>query len=37
VKTVIPFHLRLLEEKDFQKGEVYTNYIENHLNVLLAE
>ena len=37
VKTVIPFHLRLLEERDFQNGEVYTNYIENHLSALIGE
>ncbi len=37
VKTVIPFHLRLLDERDFQNGEVYTNYIENHLSALLGE
>jgi acetyl-CoA carboxylase, biotin carboxylase subunit len=35
VKTVIPFDLNILEEKDFQKGEIYTNYIETHINNLL--
>ncbi|MEK6557792.1 MAG: acetyl-CoA carboxylase biotin carboxylase subunit, partial [Candidatus Margulisiibacteriota bacterium] len=35
VHTVIPFHQRLLDNKDFQKGEVYTNFIETHLAQLL--
>ncbi len=35
VKTVIPFHLRILDEKDFIKGEVYTDYIEKHIKTLL--
>ncbi len=35
VKTVIPFDLKILDEKDFQKGETYTNYIETHIKYLL--
>ncbi len=28
--TTIPFHLRLLENETFQRGEVYTNYLTEH-------
>ncbi len=37
VQTVIPFHQRILDNKDFQKGEVFTNFIETHQAELLPE
>ena len=30
VDTTIPFHLRVLENEDFKKGTIYTNFIETH-------
>jgi len=35
VQTVIPFHLKILENQAFQKGEVFTNFIETHQAELL--
>lgn len=31
VKTTIPFHLKVLENEFYKRGEVYTNFIEKHL------
>ncbi|OGI10708.1 MAG: acetyl-CoA carboxylase biotin carboxylase subunit [Candidatus Margulisbacteria bacterium GWF2_35_9] len=36
VHTVIPFHLEILNNKAFQKGEVYTNFIETHFKSYLS-
>jgi acetyl-CoA carboxylase biotin carboxylase subunit len=33
VKTTIPFHLRVLDNDYFKKGEVFTNFIATRLNV----
>lgn len=30
VDTTIPFHLRVLNNEDFKKGTIYTNFIETH-------
>lgn len=30
VDTTIPFHLKVLDNKEFNKGTVYTNFIETH-------
>ena len=30
VDTTIPFHLRVLDNEDFKKGTIYTNFIETH-------
>jgi len=32
VKTTIPFHLRILENAFFQRGEVYTNFIQRRIS-----
>ena len=32
VDTTIPFHLRVLDNEEFKKGTIYTNYIETHFN-----
>jgi len=32
VATTIPFHLRVLDNAFFQKGEVYTNFIQRRMN-----
>ncbi|MGE5371560.1 MAG: acetyl-CoA carboxylase biotin carboxylase subunit [Solirubrobacterales bacterium] len=32
VKTTIPFHLKVLQNGFFRKGEVYTNFIARHLS-----
>jgi acetyl-CoA/propionyl-CoA carboxylase biotin carboxyl carrier protein len=37
VKTTIPFHLWLLDQEDFQKGLVDTNYVEGHFKKYLEE
>jgi acetyl-CoA carboxylase, biotin carboxylase subunit len=31
VKTTIPFHLRILDNQHFKKGEVYTNFIQKRI------
>jgi len=31
IKTTIPFHLKVLDNDDFQKGEVYTNFVETKI------
>ena len=30
IDTTIPFHLRVLDNEDFKKGTIYTNFIETH-------
>ena len=30
VDTTIPFHLKVLDNEDFKKGTIYTNFIETH-------
>jgi len=37
VKTTIPFHLRVLDNKYFQKGEVYTNFIQKRIEPLVQK
>lgn len=37
VKTSIPFHERILAEKDFIQGEVFTDYIEKHNDFLMKK
>ena len=32
VDTTIPFHLKVLENEDFEKGNIFTNFIETHFN-----
>ncbi len=32
VKTTIPFHLKVLNNEFYKRGEVYTNFIEKHLS-----
>lgn len=32
IKTTIPFHLKILENAFFQRGEVYTNFIQRRIN-----
>jgi acetyl-CoA carboxylase biotin carboxylase subunit len=34
VPTTIPFHLRLLDNEIFQRGETYTNFLEEHGSAL---
>ncbi|MFQ5867795.1 MAG: acetyl-CoA carboxylase biotin carboxylase subunit [bacterium] len=31
IKTTIPFHLKVLDTDDFQKGRVYTNFVETKI------
>ncbi len=35
VETTIPFHLKVLDNKDFNKGTIYTNFIETHFKDVL--
>jgi len=35
VDTTIPFHLKVLDNKDFNKGTIYTNFIETHFKDVL--
>jgi len=37
VHTVIPFHQEILNNKAFQKGEVFTNFIETHFKSYLPK
>ena len=30
--TTIPFHLKVLDNEDFRKGKIFTNFIETHFN-----
>ena len=30
IDTTIPFHLRVLDNEEFKKGTIYTNFIETH-------
>jgi acetyl-CoA carboxylase biotin carboxylase subunit len=32
IDTTIPFHLKVLENEDFEKGNIFTNFIETHFN-----
>jgi acetyl-CoA carboxylase biotin carboxylase subunit len=32
IKTTIPFHLRVLDNAFFRRGEVYTNFIQRRLD-----
>lgn len=32
IDTTIPFHLKVLENEDFESGEIFTNFIETHFN-----
>lgn len=32
IDTTIPFHLKVLENEDFKKGTIFTNFIETHFN-----
>jgi acetyl-CoA carboxylase biotin carboxylase subunit len=32
VVTTIPFHLKVLDNAFYQKGEVYTNFIQRRMN-----
>ena len=34
VPTTIPFHLRLLDNEIFQRGDTYTNFLEEHASAL---
>ena len=31
IRTTVPFHLRVLDNAFFQKGEVYTNFIQRRM------
>ena len=35
VDTTIPFHLKVLDNQDFNKGTIYTNFIETHFKDVL--
>jgi len=37
VDTTIPFHLKVLDNEDFKKGTVYTNFIETHFKEVLGK
>lgn len=37
VDTTIPFHLKVLDNEDFKKGTIYTNFIETHFNDVLKK
>ena len=37
VDTTIPFHLKVLDNEDFKKGTVYTNFIETHFKEALGK
>ncbi|MDO5088524.1 MAG: acetyl-CoA carboxylase biotin carboxylase subunit [Leptotrichiaceae bacterium] len=37
VDTTIPFHLKVLDNKEFNKGTVYTNFIETHFKDSLGK
>ena len=37
VDTTIPFHLRVLDNEEFKKGTIYTNFIETHFNDVLKK
>ena len=32
IDTTIPFHLKVLDNEDFKKGKIFTNFIETHFN-----
>ncbi|MBP9478933.1 MAG: acetyl-CoA carboxylase biotin carboxylase subunit [Sebaldella sp.] len=32
IDTTIPFHLKVLDNEDFKKGQIFTNFIETHFN-----
>ncbi|MDR2880196.1 MAG: acetyl-CoA carboxylase biotin carboxylase subunit [Fusobacteriales bacterium] len=32
IDTTIPFHLMVLENEDFESGDIFTNFIETHFN-----
>ena len=32
IATTIPFHLKVLDNAFFQRGEVYTNFIQRRMN-----
>jgi acetyl-CoA carboxylase biotin carboxylase subunit len=32
IPTTIPFHQYVVEEEHFQRGEVYTDYVEKHVS-----
>ena len=32
IETTIPFHLKVLENEDFESGDIFTNFIETHFN-----
>jgi len=37
VDTTIPFHLKVLDNQDFKKGTIYTNFIETHFKEALGK
>ena len=37
VDTTIPFHLKVLDNKEFNKGTIYTNFIETHFKDSLGK
>ncbi len=37
VKTTIPFHMKIMEDKCFLKGDIHTNFIEERIVELLPE
>jgi len=37
IKTTVPFHLRVLDHKDFQKGDYSTKFIEEKLLTINEE
>jgi acetyl-CoA carboxylase biotin carboxylase subunit len=37
IKTTIPFHKNILEDKDFLKGEIHINFVDERISKLLPE
>ena len=37
IDTTIPFHLKVLDNEDFKKGTIYTNFIETHFKDALGK
>ena len=37
IDTTIPFHLKVLDNKDFNDGIIYTNFIETHFKEALGK
>ncbi|MGD8505286.1 MAG: acetyl-CoA carboxylase biotin carboxylase subunit [Candidatus Bathyarchaeota archaeon] len=37
IKTTIPFHLKILSDEIFRKGEIHTGFVNERISVLVAE